>query len=51
VDGAFLVRATDERNPEQAFCWLVTAVRSDIPPVVPEIEKASSMVELLGAMS
>jgi hypothetical protein len=34
--GAFVVRAIDGDNPEQAFDWEVKAVRADAPDLVSE---------------
>ena len=40
VDGAFDVRAADDRNPEQLFYWEVKAVRADVEPLETEEHKA-----------
>jgi hypothetical protein len=37
-DGAFTVRALDASNPNQRFYWEVKAIRSDIEPLVAEVE-------------
>lgn len=41
--GAFTVRAVDDRNPAQRFYWQVTAVRSDVPPLVVEAPKRAEV--------
>jgi hypothetical protein len=54
ADGRFTVRAADDRNPSQAFCWEVTAVRADIAPIVAESDKAAGAAwpaEMAGATS
>jgi hypothetical protein len=40
VNGAFNVRAADDRNPRQPFYWEVKAVRADIEPLETEENKA-----------
>lgn len=40
VNGAFNVRAADDRNPEQLFYWEVKAVRADVEPLETEEHKA-----------
>jgi hypothetical protein len=39
VNGAFNVRAADDRNPEQLFYWEVKAVRADVEPLETEEHK------------
>jgi hypothetical protein len=47
VDGCFTVRAADDRNPRQRFCWEVKAVRADVDRLTVETDKAhtSSILE------
>jgi hypothetical protein len=40
VNGAFNVRAADDRNPQQPFYWEVKAVRADVEPLETEAHKA-----------
>jgi hypothetical protein len=40
VNGAFNVRAADDRNPRQPFYWEVKAVRADVEPLETEAHKA-----------
>jgi hypothetical protein len=42
--GAFLVRAIDGKNPEQAFDWEVKAVRADAPTLVAEPRREDIVV-------
>ena len=39
ADGAFDVRAADDRNPRQSFYWEVKAVRADMEPLQTEERK------------
>jgi hypothetical protein len=39
VNGAFNVRAADDRNPQQPFYWEVKAVRADVEPLETEERK------------
>ena len=45
-DGAFNVKAIDDKNPAQAFYWEVKAVRADVPPLKVEVEKDAEAVDL-----
>jgi hypothetical protein len=40
VNGAFNVRAADDRNPRQRFYWEVKAVRADVEPLETDEQKA-----------
>jgi len=40
VNGAFNVRAADDRNPRQLFYWEVKAVRADVEPLETQAHKA-----------
>ena len=46
--GRFLVKASDDANPGQAFTWEVKAVRKDIPPLFVEPRKGEVEVHGVG---
>ena len=43
LDGGFDVRAADDRNPSQRFCWEVKAIRTDVPAL--EVERAKAVIQ------
>ena len=52
TDGLCTVRAIDDRNPSQRFCWEIKAVRADVPALEVERTKNSTSAtdeELLDA--
>jgi hypothetical protein len=43
LDGGFDVRAADDRNPSQRFCWEVKAVRADVAAL--EVERVKAAIQ------